>query len=167
MKLTADQKEKIISAIEEEATLLAGARAAGVEVWDIKEEMKRSAIFRKRVKEAREEGKLNLADRAIANINKYASGQVLKTDRNVLTANIALANAYEPGFKGTSKVEGKIEHDVRVITAVPRPNYDEPKITIEDKEKLKQLNEGKPIMAKDRIKTVEEAIEGEVIEHTS
>jgi len=70
-----------------------------------------------------------------------------KTDRNRLTAAIALANAYELGFRGQTQVGGKIEHDVRVISAVPRPNYE-----IETSNK-KQLKAG----------TVKDVIEGEVI----
>jgi hypothetical protein len=78
----------------------AGAEAAGVSVRTLNEEMRRSAIFKKRILEAREEGKRNVADNAIDRIKEYAFNPPLKTDRNVLTAAIALANAYEPGFRG-------------------------------------------------------------------
>src|SRR3990167_6532985 len=94
-RLTSGQKEKILSALEEYATLISGAKAGGVEVWQIKEEMKRSAIFKKRVNEAREEGKKNIADKALQLIQDYSNGKFLKTDRNQLTAAIAIANAYD------------------------------------------------------------------------
>jgi hypothetical protein len=82
-------------------------------------------------------------------------GEILnKTDRNRLTAAIALANAYEPGFRGTTNVQGKIEHDVKVISAVPRPKY-----TVIENKPLKALDKGKD----KGYNSVEEVIEGEVI----
>ena len=123
MRLNHGQKETILETIREQGTLKSGAKVANISVDELKEERRKSAIFRKRLSEALSEGKQNLADRAIEKLQEYAFNPPEKTDRNVLTAAIALANAYEPGFRGTSKVEGRIEHDVRVITAVPRPNY--------------------------------------------
>lgn len=121
--MTHEQKEMAIETIREQGTMKAGAKAAGVDVKTLNREMNRSAIFKKRLLEAREEGHRNIADRAIEMIKSYASGEVLKTDRNVLTANIALANWAEPGFRGVTQVQGRIEHDIRVLTAVPRPKY--------------------------------------------
>jgi len=80
------------------------------------------------------------------------TGLLEKTDRNRLTAAMALANAYEPGFRGTTNVQGRIDHNVRVITAVPRPKY------IENKPQ-KLLDKGKD----KGYNSVEEVIEGEVI----
>ena len=157
-KITHDQKETALEAIREHGTMKAGALAADISVKTLNTEMNRSAIFKKRILEAREEGKRNVADRAIEMIKLYASGEVLKTDRNVLTANIALANAYEPGFRGMTMIQGRVEHDVRVITAVPRPRYEElpeSKVKVidikyeKDKERLKQLNAGKPVNSKE------------------
>ncbi len=152
-KISHDEKETAIAAMREHGTMLYGAKAAGVTVRTLNEEMRRSLIFKQRVLEAREEGKRNIADKAIEMIKQIASGEMLKTDRNVLTANIALANAYEPGFRGTTVIQGRVEHDVRVITAVPRPKYGEieaPKIKVLDK-------------GKEKPHTVEDVIEGEVI----
>lgn len=166
-RISLEQRELAIEAIREHGTMNAGAKAAGVSVRTLNLEMQRSAIFKKRVLEAREEGHRSIADNAIEMIKEYASGNVIKTDRNVLTANIALANAYAPGFRGTTQVQGRIEHNVRVITAVPRPKYDEidsPKVKVidityeKDKERLKRLNAGKPV------DTIEGAIEEVAIE---
>ncbi len=153
-KISSDEKEAAIEALREHGTMQYASKICGVTVRTLNEEMRRSEVFKRRVLEAREEGKRVIADKAIEMIKLYASGDVLKTDRNVLTANIALANAYEPGFRGQTVVQGRIEHDVRVITAVPRPKYDEieaPKIKVLDKPKEKSHN------------TVEDVIEGEVI----
>ena len=174
-RISGDQKETAVEAIRIHGTMKAGAEAAGVSIRTLNEEMRRSAIFKRRVLEAREEGKRNVADNAVDRIKEYAFNPPDKTDRNVLTAAIALANAYEPGFRGTTTIQGKIDHDVRVITAVPRPRYDEvgkPKIEILDNPPMKMLKSGKRIK-KIKIRddkgeyigtqTVEEVIEGEVI----
>ena len=131
--ITHDEKETAIDALREHGTMQYASKVCGISVRTLNEEMRRSEVFKRRVLEARAEGKINIADRAIDLIKSYAYGEVDKkdTDRNRLTAAIALANAYEPGFRGTTNVQGKIEHDVRVITAVPRPKYlDTPKITL-------------------------------------
>lgn len=124
-KITHAQKETALETIKIKGTMKAGAAAAGVSVRTLNEEMRRSIVFKRRILEAREEGHRNIADNAIELIKSYAYGEYEKTDRNRLTAAIALANAYEPGFRGVTTMQGKIEHDVRVITAVPRPKYNE------------------------------------------
>jgi hypothetical protein len=163
-KISGDQKETAIEALRVYGTMQKAAEIAGVTVRTLNVEMTRSEIFKRRVLEARGEGKSNVADKAIEMIKLYASGTVAKTDRNVLIANIALANAYEPGFRGVTQIQGKVEHDVRVITAVPRPKYDieikavEPKqlskgkVSKEDKAKLREINRGKPVYIKDKLK---------------
>ena len=168
--INADQKETAIETIRIHGTMKAGAEASGISVRTLNEEMRRSAIFRRRILEAREEGKRNVADNAIDRIKEYAFNPPPRTDRNVLTAAIALANAYEPGFRGTTTVQGRIDHDVRVITAVPRPKYDElspPKITLDTPPKKMLKSNKKEIRDENdnliAIQTVEEAIEGEVI----
>ena len=174
MRITHDAKETVIETIRVHGTMKAGAEAAGVSVRTLNEEMRRSAIFKRRILEAREEGKRNIADNAIDRIKEYAFNPPLKTDRNVLTAAIALANAYEPGFRGTTTVQGKIDHDVRVITAVPRPNYQiiEPEKKLLDKPSGNMLKSGKrKVKIVDeqgnyigtKVETVEDVIEGEVI----
>ena len=171
MGITSNQKETAIEAIRELGTLKAGAAVAGMDVKTLRAERKRSAVFDRRVKDALEEGHTNLADNAVQLIIDYANGVYEKTDRNRLTAAIALANWAQPGFRGTTNVQGKVEHNVRVITAVPRPKYDEigttkvlaidkpeDKVYNErEKEKLRRLNRGE---------TVEEVIEGVVVEES-
>lgn len=157
-KINHEVKEAAIEALRYHGTMQYAAKVCGVSVRTLNEEMRRSEVFKRRVLEARAEGKSNIADRAIELIKSYAFGEnTEKTDRNRLTAAIALANAYEPGFRGTTQVQGKIDHDVRVITAVPRPRY---KVEIENKPQ-KLLDKGKD----KGYNSVEEVIEGEVIEN--
>ena len=169
MRLTKQQKDSVIEHLREVGVLLAAAKRAGIAKASVQAEMKKSAIFRKRVNEAKLEGKTNIADNALAVLMQYAYGDVDgKTDRNKLTAAIALANAFEPGFRGTTQVQGKIDHDVRVLTAVPRPNYN---VTIDNPDK-KRLKAGKKRIYDDKgeyigVQTVEEVIEGEVIKETN
>uniref|UniRef100_A0A6M3KHA6 Uncharacterized protein n=1 Tax=viral metagenome TaxID=1070528 RepID=A0A6M3KHA6_9ZZZZ len=170
MRITHDAKETAIEAIKTKGTMKAGAEAAGVSVRTLNEEMRRSAIFKRRVLEAREEGKRNIADNAIDKIKEYAFNPPLKTDRNVLTAAIALANAYEPGFRGSTTIQGKIDHDIRVITAVPRPSYQiiEPEKKLLDNPNKKKLKSRKRVKIVDRegryigTQIAEETIEGEM-----
>ena len=77
-RINADQKETAIETIRIHGTMKAGAEAAGVNVRTLNEEMRRSAIFKKRVLEAREEGKKNVADNAIDRIKEYAFNPRLK-----------------------------------------------------------------------------------------
>ncbi len=155
-KINHDVKETCLEALRDLGTMQAASKICGVSVRTLNEEMRRSEVFKRRVLEARAEGKVNIADKAIELIKSYAYGEYDKkeTDRNRLTAAIALANAYEPGFRGQTIVQGRIEHDVRVITAVPRPKYE---ITESEKKLLDKPKE-KPH------NTVEDAIEGEVID---
>ena len=153
-KINHDVKETCIAALREHGTMQYASKICGVSVRTLNEEMRRSEVFKRRVLEARAEGKTNIADKAIELIKAYAYGEnTEKTDRNRLTAAIALANAYEPGFRGQTIVQGKISHDVRVITAVPRPKYQiiEPEKKLLDKGKDKGYN------------SIEEVIESEVI----
>jgi hypothetical protein len=122
-KLNHETKELCLEDLKLNGTLQHASKVCGVAVRTLNEEMKRSEVFRRRVNEARLEGRVQVADRAVEMIKQIASGTMAKTDRNVLTANIALANAYEPGFRGVTVVQGKVDHNVRVITAVPRPKY--------------------------------------------
>ena len=185
-KLNADLKDAVIDALKIHGTMQYASKVCGVSIRTLNEEMKRSEVFRRRVLDARAEGKINISDEGIQLIRDYAQGLCTfchgskkmlvdicpyckgtglgdKTDRNRLTAAIALANAYEPGFRGTTTVQGRIDHDVRVITAVPRPNYE-----ALDKTPKKMLKPGKKEIRDGNgnllaIQTVEEAIEGEII----
>lgn len=150
-KITHDQKETALETIREKGTMKAGAETAGVSVRTLFAEMKRSEVFKRRVFEARSEGYSKLADSARQLLIDYMSGKYDKTDRNRLTAAIALLNAYEPGFRGTTTIQGKVEHDVRVITAVPRPKY----IEVESP-KVKSLPA--------KTKTIENIINGVAVE---
>jgi hypothetical protein len=172
VRLTHKQKEDILDFIKIYGTLKTASQESSIPLEVIKEEIKKSAVFRKRVLEARQEGKQNLAEQAIDKIREYALTPPIKTDRNQLTAAIALANAYEVGFRGTSKVEGHIEHDVKVITAVPRPKYEalpEPVKQI-DKPKVKTIKKeirddnGEIIGYQTVEEAVDNVIEGEFIE---
>ena len=133
-KINHEVKEAAIEALRYHGTMAYASKIVGVSVRTLNEEMRRSEIFKKRVLEARVEGKANIADRAIELIKTYAFGEnEEKTDRNRLTAAMALANAYEPGFRGVQQIQGKVQHDVNVISAVPRPKYIEDKKVIENK----------------------------------
>lgn len=123
-KITKEQKQKALEAIQEKGTMNAGAEAAGVTKRTLNNEMNRSLIFKKRVLEAREEGKRNMADIHLQFVHDVAEGKIdVKMPR--LTAALAILNWVEPGFRGATTVQGKIEHDIKVITAIPRPKYDE------------------------------------------
>ena len=138
-KINHDVKETCIEALREHGTMQYASKICGVTVRALNQEMLRSAVFKRRVLEAREEGKRNIADKAIELIKSYAYGtNEEKTDRNRLTAAIALANAYEPGFRGITTIQKQIDHDVRIITAVPRPKYE---IT-----EVKQISLNKPLL---------------------
>lgn len=158
------QKESIINAVWSNGTLEAASKNLGINLEAIHDEIKKSAVFKKRIKRALEESKGMLIDEARALVRDYMRGEYEKTDRNRLTAAIALLNAYEPGFKGVSKVEGRVEHDIRVITSIPRPQYKElepPKIKVLPKRTVKRKildDKGNLIGIKAEI------VEGEIIE---
>ncbi len=156
-KMTHDLKETIIEALRVRGTMKYAARVVSVSVKTINEEMRRSDIFKRRVEEARAIGKANMADDSIEFIKDVAEGKIdVKMPR--LTAALALANAYEPGFRGTTNVQGKIQHEVNVISAVPRPKYNEieaPKVTVAEPKRLKS-GKNKP--------AVEDVIEGVAVE---
>ena len=168
-RISHDQKEQCLAGMRLLGTKKAGALAAGLSIEDLSAELKKSAVFRKRAQEALTSGKSSLADNALEIITNYALNPPPKTDRNQLTAAIALANAFIPGFRGATTVQGRIDHDVRVITAVPRPKYDElplPKITIEAPKKRTiktQIVDGEGNLIGTKSETVEDVIEGEVI----
>ena len=157
-KLNHDVKELCIEVLKDKGTMQAASKVCGVSVRTLNEEMRRSEVFKRRVLAAREQGKQNIADKAIELIKTYAYGEnTEKTDRNRLTAAIALANAYEPGFRGTTTVQGRIDHDVRVITAVPRPKYDElseRKVKVlPQKASIEEVIEGAAVEVKDEDKS--------------
>ena len=120
-ELTPELKEKAIIAILESGTLRHASVVTGVSVRVLNEEINKSALFRKRIVEARRIGKAVVADRAVDALRECVEG-TLELGKSRLTASIALANAYADGFK-TQKVEHDISGTVRVVTAVPRPKY--------------------------------------------
>jgi len=167
MRLNHDQREQALAGMRLLGTEKAGALAANISIEELKGELKKSAIFRKRANEAKTIGKSNLGESGLGVIVEYALNPPPKTDRNRLTAAIALCNAFIPGFKGISTVQGRIDHDVRVISAVPRPNYE-----ILDEPPKKMLKSGKKVIRDENgeyigTQTVEEAIEGEVINESA
>lgn len=117
-RITEEQKQKAIEAAEERGTMAEAAKAAGVCTKTLEREMKRSAKFKKELEAARKKGKEFIGETALGNIRDCAFGES-EMDRTQLTANIALANAYQEGFR--QKIEHKIEGDIRIITGVPRP----------------------------------------------
>ena len=140
-KITHDEKETALEAMRLHGTMQYGAKVAGVDVKTLNNEMNRSAVFKRRVLEAREEGKRNMGDEQVEFIQSVAKGEVeVKMPR--LTAALALANWVVPGFRGTTKVEGNIKHDIRIISAVPRPDYGQlpPKPEVREIESPKQLS---------------------------
>ncbi len=181
------QKQLILEAIRQRGIRRDGAEAGGVSVAELNLELKRSKIFRQQVREATQEGNINLSDKGKLLLANYIEGKVDRTDRNALTAAIASLNAYEPGFKGATTIQGRIEHDVRVITAVPRPKYAEieaPKVevietpkpkkllknafhrTIQEQREYDKIEKAKfdaAMNGESITNTVEQAIEGEVI----
>jgi len=167
MRLTHDQKEQSLAGMRLLGTKKAGALAAQIPIEKLNDEIKKSAVFKKRANEALSIGKSSLADNALDVITTYALNPPPKTDRNQLTAAIALANAFIPGFRGATTVQGKIDHDVRVITAVPRPNYNE----VLDNPEKKMLQSGKrtkKVITDEQgnyigTQTVEDVIEGEIV----
>ena len=170
-RLSHDAKEQALAGMRLLGTKKAGALAANTSIEKLNEEIKKSAVFRKRANEALTSGKSNLADNALEVISTYALKPPLKTDRNQLTAAIALCNAFIPGFRGATTVQGKIDHDVRVITAVPRPKYevlDNPpkKMLKSGKDKSVRIYDDKGQYIGTKVETVEEAIEGEVIKES-
>lgn len=169
MKLNHAVKEQVINAVWVNGTL-ESATNDNVTMEAIQAEMKKSAVFKRRIRKALEESKGMLIDEARALVRDYMRGKFMKTDRNRLTAAIALLNAYEPGFKGVTTVKGSVDHNVRVITAVPRPKYiieSERKQIEAPKKKFKTVktkildSEGNLVAIKSEI--VEDVVEGEVI----
>lgn len=175
-RIDTDQKESCLEAIKVYGTIKSAAKVVGISPQTIRKEMKRSAIFRRKVEEAMEDSKFEIRDDALTETRKLATPEYNKDVRSRLTANLALLNWVEPGFRGATQVQGRIEHDIRVITAVPRPRYDElpaPGIKVIDNSPKKMLKSKKvEILDKDgnlvavKHETVEEAIEGEVIKES-
>ncbi len=147
-----DEKETAIEFVRAKGTLKAGAEAAGVTYQTLRNEIKRSPLFARRITEAQTDGKSEIGDKAIENIKSMALAENNKDVRSRLTANMALANWTVPGFRGESKVTGRIEHNIRVTSAIPRPNYKgitvehkkekDNSITEADREKLRLVNSG-------------------------
>ena len=192
MRLSHDQKEQALAGIRLLGTKKSGAAAANITIEKINAEIKKSAIFKKRVNEALQTGKGDLGDGGLMLVADYAfgrctechglgniegekclecdsTGKLVKTDRNRLTAAIALSNAFIPGFRGATTVQGKIDHDIIIKPWLPRS--ENPKVTI-DKPDKKRLRAGKKRIYDDKgeyigVQTVEEVIEGEVIKETN
>lgn len=123
-RITPDKKRAAIEAIREQGTIKAGAEAADVLLKTMRNEMRRSIVFKRRVDEALQESRQNIVDEAKRVALAIMRGEI-KATHGQMVASLAFLNAYEPGFRATTKIEGKLEHEIRVITAIPRPKYDE------------------------------------------
>lgn len=123
-RITHDQKETALEALRLKGTMKAAADAAGVDKKTLYNEMRRSAVFKKHIIEAREEGKLFKADEALQIVYDIASGNI-QVKQPQLTAALAILNWIEPGFRGTQKLEGQIQHNLKVQPWLPRPKYGE------------------------------------------
>lgn len=183
-RITKDTKDVFIEELAACGVIKLAAQKAEISVPTIYNEMKRSDIFKRRVERAISEGRTKVGDSALENIIEIAHNLDPKAMKHRLTANIALANAFVDNFKGSTKVSGRVEHDVIVRTGIPRPNYAEltqgkesakviegevvdphktshgEGVSKEDKDKLKALNSGAPINSID--KAVNKVIENEV-----
>jgi hypothetical protein len=156
--MTDTERRAFITKLAELGTKKSASLAVGITPWMVRSEGRRSAIFKRRVEEAKMEGVKHLADQALENIRAIAFGEI-KADKTVLTANLALANAYESGFKGVQRTEGHVDHNIRVITSVPRPNYDL------EKPKAKLLTSCKELPTEESTPAEPEQTQGATLEH--
>ncbi len=124
-RLTASERESILQTIRQTGTLQSAYDLPTMTRWAIRTERDVDPDFNRLIIEAIDAGKQAIGDEALENIRQCASGHVAMS-KSQLTANLALANAYAPGFKGVRHSESKIQHDIRVITSVPRPQYQVP-----------------------------------------
>ena len=77
-----------------------------------------SVVFKPNIEQERIK---HIAGETLENFRTTAFCQAI-IDETSPTANFGITDAFEVGFK-TQRVEGQIEHRIRIITAVPRPNY--------------------------------------------
>jgi hypothetical protein len=122
--MTDTQKRAFITKLAELGTKKAACAEVGITPWLVRSEERHSLVFKRRVEAAKAEGIKHLADQALENIRLFAFSEEA-SEKARLTANICLANAFIPGFRGVQKTEGRVDHNVRVITGIPRPNYEE------------------------------------------
>jgi len=132
-RMSHDAKETAIEWVRATGILKRGASEAGVTYQTLRNEIRRSPIFEKRIREAQTDGKAEVGDNAVESIKEIGK-ESNKDIRSRLTANLALANWAVPGFRGESRVTGSIEHNISVRSAVPRPRYTELPVT---KKKIK------------------------------
>jgi len=124
MSLTQEQRKQALESLKEHGTMVMAAKAANTSTWTLRHEMKRSPYFKKQIEEARDSGRTQVGDNALTMIETIAFNKDTPVQTR-LTANLALCNAFVPGFKGVTHTEGKIDHNVRVVTAIPRPQYNQ------------------------------------------
>jgi hypothetical protein len=122
MALSKEQQAKVLDALKVHGTYVAAAKAINIHTAALYQERKRNKNFGALCNTAIEEGKASVGDKALSIIQDIAFGPSAK-DQQRLTAALALANAFIPGFRGISKTEGHIQHDIKVITSIPRPQY--------------------------------------------
>ncbi len=122
IKITEEKKKLIIESLRQYGTIVAAAKIVGISDTAIHNEMNRSPSFKDAINKARDEGRGHVGESALQVVMSMAFDKDVE-NRNRLTAALALGNAFIPGFRGTTNIQGKIEHDVRVLTAIPRPAY--------------------------------------------
>ena len=136
-KITPELKQQAIKVYEETGLLNKAAQAIDVHPRTLRDEMKRSNVFRKKMLAAKDIHKIVRADMAYEKLFAYADGEFSngKSDRNQVTALLAILNAFEPGFRGKTTVDHKVSGTVKFRTSIPRPDYKE----IEKKEPKKRI----------------------------
>jgi hypothetical protein len=123
LKITPEQKTLIIKSLYEYGNITIAAHTAHCSPSTIYSEMARNDAFRERAIEARLIGNAHKGDKSEAMIMKAAWDTDSGITKTQLTANAMLSNAYIPGFKGATNIQGHIDHDIHVITGIPRPQY--------------------------------------------
>ena len=124
MSLLSALKKKAVEIYADTGTLKDTATAIGVTRKELLAEMKRSKVFRQKMKAADILSRAVITDDARQLLRDYLLGKYNKTDKNRLTAAIAFLNAYEEGFK-TRPIFQPTRQIFNVITGIPRPQYKE------------------------------------------
>ncbi len=120
--LSPDQQRIIISSLMQYGTFMKAAKDALTTTPILQQYRKQHPKFSRLCQDAISSGKESVGDNALTVIQGIAFGKDTK-DQQRLVAAMSLANAFVPGFKGTTHVEGRIQHNVQVSSLVPRPPY--------------------------------------------
>jgi hypothetical protein len=129
MKLTNDQQKTVIESLKQHGTYAMAAKAAGISTDTLRDYRKRNPSFNAKCEECLNVGKKTVGDNALTVIESIAFGKD-SSEKGRLTAAAMLANWAVDGFRGVQRTEGRVEHNVHVVTNIPRPSYDAPIITL-------------------------------------